>query len=126
MNRRRAVSLVLLVLLGIAIVGALTPTHPGFDDDAPPPVGAGAAEPPGVVNATLPRRREVRARVGDVVRLTVEARTSDVVELGDMALEQPVDPAVPTQLEFVADRAGTFPVRLRDAGEAVGTLRVDG
>ena len=78
------------------------------------------------MEGTLPSRREVKAQVGDVVRLTISAPASDTVELPDLSLEQPVDPGVPAEMLFVADQSGSFRVRLRESGETVGTLRVVG
>jgi hypothetical protein len=77
-----------------------------------------------VVEASLPGDKEVRARVGDVIRLLVSAPSADVVELSTLAVEQPVDADQPAELVFVADRAGRFRVRLRDAEESIGTVRV--
>jgi hypothetical protein len=85
-----------------------------------PPPSTSAA----VVTAKMPRKAAVRARVGDVVRLTVRSRFSDTVALPGLAIEGPVDQGAPAQLVFVADQAGRFPVVLRDAGQPVGTLVV--
>jgi hypothetical protein len=85
----------------------------------PPPVSRAS-----VVAARLPRKGEVRARVGDVVRLTVRSRFSDTAELPGLAIEGPVDQGAPARLTFVAEMPGRFVVRLRDAGEAVGMLVV--
>jgi hypothetical protein len=49
---------------------------------------------------------------------------ADVVEVTSLAIEEPVDAGAPAELVFVADRAGRFRVRLRDAGDAIGTLRI--
>jgi hypothetical protein len=72
----------------------------------------------------MPADKEIRARVGDVIRLVVRAPSADVVEVNTLAVEEPVDANEPAQIVFVADRAGRFRVRLRDAGDAIGTLRV--
>jgi hypothetical protein len=113
-----------LLLVAASVVGA-TSSRPPRSGERAPNAGATPTSPPAsVVEITLPGDRDVRARVGDVVRLTVRAPSSDIVELTDLALEQPVDPGVPAELVFVADQPGRFPVRLRDAGQAVGTLRV--
>jgi hypothetical protein len=93
--------------------------RPQTAPEAPP-----AASRAPVVAARLPRKGVVRARVGDVVRLTVRSRFSDTVELPELAVEGPVDQGVPARLTFVAEMPGRFVVRLRDAGESVGMLVV--
>ena len=72
----------------------------------------------------MPSSKDVRARVGDVVRLLVRAPAADMVEIPNLGVEQPVDVNAPANLTFVADQPGRFRVSLRDAGESVGTLRV--
>jgi hypothetical protein len=124
---RRFLLFAVLLLVAGSLVSAMTPhtRHSGgtpSSEVTPAPTN----RPASVVEASLPADRDVRARVGDVVRLTVSAPSADVVELADLALEQPVDAGVPAELVFVADQAGRFRIRLRDAGESVGTLRVSG
>jgi hypothetical protein len=122
---RRFALMALLLLLAASLVTAMAPRDRRLGDSrthgGEPPA---ATSPASVVEASLPNDHEVRARVGDVVRLSVRAPSADVVELTSLALEQPVDVGVPAELLFVADRAGRFGVRLRDAGELIGTLRV--
>jgi hypothetical protein len=122
---RRLLLFAALLLVALSLISAVTPRDRRFGEspDAsvqPPP----ATRPASVVQASLPAAREVRARIGDVVRLSVTAPSADVVQVTSLAIEEPVDPGASAQLEFVADRAGRFRVRLRDAGEAIGTLRV--
>jgi hypothetical protein len=122
---RRLLLFAALLLVAISLVSAMTPSEQRFRDSPganaePPP----ASRPASVVEASLPAERTVRARIGDVVRLSVRAPSADVVEVTSLAVEEPVDAGATAQLEFVADRAGSFPVRLREAGEAIGTLRV--
>jgi hypothetical protein len=123
---RRLLLLAVLLVAGASVVSALEPRDPGTDRADPAIAAAAAAPPAPVVEAALPASKEVRARVGDVVRLLVRAPSADMVELTSLGVEQPVDAGQPADLTFVADRAGRFRVRLRDAGEAVGTLRVTG
>lgn len=67
---------------------------------------------------------QVPVRLGSLVRMTVLADVSDVVVLEGygQTVQTSVDQAV--QLEVLADKAGTFPVRLRDAGMVLTTLVV--
>jgi hypothetical protein len=122
---RRLLFLAVFVLVAASVMSAMAPRQRG--SGAPP--GAGAPSPPAspaasVVEASLPTDRDVRAHIGDVVRLTVRAPSADVVQVPGLAVEEPVDSGAPAELLFVADRAGRFAVRLRDAGEAIGTVRV--
>jgi hypothetical protein len=122
---RRLLLFAVLLIVGASLVSALAARNRG--DDESPNAGAQAAAsgpPASVVEASLPADKEVRARVGDVIRLLVSAPSSDVVELSTLAVEEPVDAGQPTELVFVADRAGRFRVRLRDADESIGTVRV--
>jgi hypothetical protein len=119
---RRLFLFAVLLIVGASLVSAMEPRDRRDDSrNAGPP----ASSPPApVVEASLPTDKEVRARVGDVVRLLVRAPSADVVELSNLAVEEPVDAGQPAELVFVADRTGRFRVRLRDAGESIGTLRV--
>lgn len=67
---------------------------------------------------------QVPVRLGSVVRLTVLADVADVVvvEGYGQTIQTAVDRAV--QLEVLADRAGSFDVRLRDSGQQLTTLVV--
>jgi hypothetical protein len=119
---RRFLLFAVLLLVAASLVSAMQPrSERGSDPPSEPlPARSLASE----VRASLPKDEVVRARVGDVVRLTVSAPASDTVELSDLGLEQPVDPELPAELVFVADRPGRFAVRLHNAAETVGTLRI--
>jgi hypothetical protein len=122
---RRLLLFAVLLVVGASLVSALASRDRSSDGSG----NAGAEPPPSnppaaVVEASLPANKEVRARIGDVVRLRVRAPSSDVVELSSLAVEEPVDAEQPVELVFVADREGRFRVRLRDADEEIGTLRV--
>lgn len=122
---RRFLLFAVLLFAAVWLVAAIVPEERGSDDS--PAGGApstSASAPASMVAASLPADDDVRARVGNVVRLTVSAPATDVVELVSLGIEEPVDAGVPTEIVFVADRVGRFRVRLRDAGQAVGTVRV--
>jgi hypothetical protein len=122
---RRLLFFAVLLIVGASLVSAMAPRDRRGDDSPNAGARASASRPPAsVVEASLPGDKEVRARVGDVIRLLVSAPSADVVELSTLAVEQPVDADQPTELVFVADRAGRFRVRLRDAEESIGTVRV--
>jgi hypothetical protein len=119
---RRLLLFAVLLIVGASLVSAMSSRNRGNDEPsvAPPP----SSPPAAVVEGSLPAEKEVRARVGDVVRLLVRAPSFDVVQLSNLALEEPVDASQPAEIVFVADRAGRFHVRLRDADESIGTVRV--
>jgi hypothetical protein len=122
---RRLLLFAVLLIVAASLVSAMAPRDRRVDDSPNAGAQAPASNPPApVVEASLPADKEVRARVGDVVRLLVRAPSADVVEVSDIAVEGPVDAGQPTELVFVADRAGRFRVRLRDAAESIGTVRV--
>lgn len=122
---RRFLLFAVLLFAAVWLVAAIVPEERGSDDS---PAGGAvptlASGPASMVTASLPADDDVRARVGNVVSLTVSAPATDVVELVSLGIEEPVDAGVPTEIVFVADRVGRFRVRLRDAGQAVGTVRV--
>jgi hypothetical protein len=111
-----------LLLVASSVISVLRPRE--RQSGNVPHVAAPVRGPASVVRASLPSEEEVDAHVGDVVRLEVRAPSADIVELTSLALEQPVDASMPAELVFVADRPGRFRIRLREAGEAIGTLRV--
>jgi hypothetical protein len=121
---RRLLLFAVLLIVGTSLVSATTTQDRRADDSGKRAETPPSNPPASVVEASLPANKEVRARVGDVVRLRVRAPSFDVVELAGLAVEEPVEADQPTELVLVADREGRFRVRLRDANEAIGTLRV--
>lgn len=61
---------------------------------------------------------------GDELRLTVQGDVLDSVELVGLGLIEPVAPDTPAVFDVLADRPGSYPIRLVDSGEHVGRLRV--
>jgi hypothetical protein len=122
---RRVLLLSVLLIVGASLVSAIASRDRGSDRSPNTGAEAPPSNPPAaVVEASLPANKDVRARVGDVVRLLVRAPSSDIVELADLAIEEPVDADQAAEIVFVADREGRFRVRLRDADEAIGAVRV--
>lgn len=121
MAARRILIFVVLLLVIAVTASALAPRN----DDVRSTPSAGplpAAPPADVVDATLPGMREVRAELGDVVNLRVSDDSSDEVEIVDLGLNAPVEPDLPAELTFVADRVGRFAVTLREAGDDLGAV----
>jgi hypothetical protein len=67
---------------------------------------------------------DVAATRGDVVDLVVTGDVIDTVTIGGLAVMEPIDPDSPARVELFADRPGSFPIRLLDAGRRIGTLRI--
>jgi hypothetical protein len=136
--RRRLFVLAVVLLATGAIAAAVTPrdlrqggdTTPTTAVPAPPP-GATGGTPPGegdgvrVVDAAAARPAVVRVRRGTLVRLRVRTRGPDEVELVGLNRFAPADEFSPARFDFFAERAGTFPIRLREARRDVGRLIVD-
>lgn len=128
---RRLLLLVALLLVIAAIASAIrpsefapapkttpTPTLPA--DVATTETNAKARE----VTGLLPDRTPVKAQVGDLVSLTVKARTPDVASIAGLGITFGVAPQEDTPLQFMADTPGTFPVTLQSAGTRIGTLEI--
>jgi len=138
MLTRRLLALAAVLIGTTAVAAALAPT-PMRDGvrSAPegrrtPPAALGPRAAGGRPNHTItanftdrPSGRGVvaRARVGDLVRLVISTRRAGVVEVGELAVEA-VDPSVPTTIELLADRPGTFDVVLSDERRVLGRLEV--
>jgi hypothetical protein len=118
--RRVLLFAVLLVVIGV-IASATVPRERDAPVRPTVPAPRAAAD---VVAARLPGRRDVRARVGDIVQLEVTHDAQDVVQVLTLGVSEPVEPGFAAQLTFDADRAGRFAVTLRDAGRRIGTLDV--
>lgn len=112
---------VLSVLLAALVVGASlqaggrderTATRP-----ATPPTGS--APPTRTISrsiaATSPTPPTVRARAGDVVNLAIVSSATGTVTLDGYDRIEPVGPQSPARFSFIAERAGSFPVRLRQS-----------
>jgi hypothetical protein len=124
MAGRRVLVFIVLLLVVAAVASAIAPR--GNDADrravtpAVPPPSAAAR----VVEGVLPEDRRVRARVGDIVQIEVRHTAADQVEVIALGLSEPVEPEIPAELVFDADREGRFAVTLRDAAKRVGTVEV--
>jgi hypothetical protein len=124
MAGRRVLVFIVLLLVVAAVASAIAPR----DDDVarrpvtpavPPPAAAAR-----VVEGVLPDDRRVRARVGDIVQIEVRHPAQDEVQILALGVAEPVDPGIPAQIVFDADREGRFAVTLRDAARRVGTVEV--
>ena len=126
------------VLLGLtALVTSLAPrptiTRPGL---AQPTTTPSATETPAPTTASSRRiektisadpgksRARIRARVGDVLGLTVKGDVLDSVEIEDAGKLEPIEPGVPARFELLLDRRGELRVDLVDAERLIGLVEV--
>ena len=119
--------ILLFVVLLVVIAGFANATVPRDQDlpvRRPEPQAVPVAPPADVVAAKLPSAHDVRARVGDIVRIQVSHDAEDVVQVTTLGVSEPVEPGLAAELVFDADRAGRFAVTLRDAGRRIGTVDV--
>jgi hypothetical protein len=133
---RRLLLLAAILMLTGAIAAALTPRD--LREPAPPtqtrpvptspPAAAGGTpatrELSRTVNADARRPQTVRARVGDLLHLTVRAQSPDEVELVGLDRFEAADQFSPARFDFFVERAGSFPIRLREARREIGRLVV--
>jgi len=125
-GRRLLLFVVLLIAIG-AVASATVPREepaPVRRPESAPTVPSPGTPAARVVEARLPGRRDVRATVGDIVRIEVAHDAADVVQVLALGVSEPVEPGIAAQLVFDADRAGRFAVTLRDAQRRVGTIDV--
>lgn len=118
-GRRTLVALTVLLAtlaIGAALVAGgqdeRTATRP-----APSPI---AGSPPTrtvsrSIAAAAPAPPTVRAREGDLVRLAIVSRQAGTVTVDGYDRIEPVGPQSPARLSFIAERAGSFQVRLRQS-----------
>lgn len=123
MTGRRILSFIVALLFVAVLASAIAPR-----EQAPRPTPSSAtgvgSSPANVVEAALPPKREVRAEIGDVVTVRVRGEATDEVEIVELGVREPVEPDLPAELTFVADRTGRFAITLRDAGDRVGTVLI--
>lgn len=67
----------------------------------------------------------VEVRLNSPVQLIVLADTQDMVVVEGYGFDFRTEPGRPVIFDFVADRAGTFEVRLRESGLLLTTLSVE-
>lgn len=123
--RRLLIALALLMVI-TALAAALAPRRSSLSETpAPtsPAVAQAAAEP---VEKTLDAQADgqrIDAKVGQIVRITVNTDQLDSVELGDLGTET-ADPESPARFEILADTPGTYPIELLQAERQIGELVV--
>ena len=69
-------------------------------------------------------RSRVRARVGDVLALTVSGDVLDGVEIAELGKLEPIEPGSPARFEMLLERRGELRVSLVDAERLIGVVVV--
>lgn len=76
-----------------------------------------ARQPSRTINAELPRKRPIEARVGDTINLSLTLDQGDTVALDAFGFEEGIASGVPTIVRFVVTQAGTFELVARQANK---------
>jgi hypothetical protein len=124
--------LVVVVLMGLtALAASVAPREPVVRErpaaESSPTASAGPAASPTVRTveraiSTVGGRTRVRVTEGQLLELDVSGPELDSVELLDEVV--PIAPEAPAHFDLLADRPGSYPIVLVDAGRRVGTLVV--
>ena len=139
MLARRLLLLIAVLLVAGAFASAIAPRDTTRNDrtartggtTASTPAPAPTAGSTGLtVEAELPgpaggKTKTVRARVGDLIDLTVRAPGPDTVSIEGYDEIQPADADNPARFSFFADQEGAFDVTLQQAGTVAGRLEID-
>jgi hypothetical protein len=135
MHLRRAILLMAVILLVVAIVGALVPVpRERTPAEAPHATPGGAAAAP-LRTLSLrypPRERAPRLRVDADAHVVVQVATSVSGQATVQALDlvAQAEPDTPARFDVLATRPGRFQIAFQPAGggaaRTVGTLRVAG
>jgi hypothetical protein len=126
------------VLLGLtALVTSLAPrptiTRPGVVSPSPSATATPSPEPARTDSRRIEQtisadaghaRARIRARVGDVLALTVKGDVLDGVEIEDAGKVEPIEPGSPARFEFLLDRRGELRIDLVDAERLIGLVQV--
>jgi hypothetical protein len=128
------------VLLGLtALVTSLAPrptsVRPGVVEQTPSPSATPSPELPATASTRIEKtisadpghpRARIKARVGDILALTVRGDVLDGVEIAELGKLEPVEPGSPARFEMLLDRRGELRVSLVDAERLIGTVEVAG
>jgi hypothetical protein len=139
----RRLLLLVAVLMGItALAASVAPRQSGPTDPPPPPGRTGTATPAptpelgpaapqteDVLQETLSAApgassTRVLARPGQTLQLEVQGALFDEVILEGLDRMEAIAPEAPARFELYIDRAGRFPIRLREADRQLGEIVV--
>jgi hypothetical protein len=117
------VSVLFLVLLVLSSLGQQDQaTRNDLATTTGPPPASSTVR---TVEATMPAAKEVRAKVGDLVTLTVESEELGGVEIPAFGESEPAAPEAPAIFDVLPTEAGRYPVRSTLTGEQLGVLVVE-
>jgi hypothetical protein len=132
---RRALLLMGVILMVVAIVGALVPvpSQRGGREPAAPPAGSSAARPVRTIALRYPPAAAApRPRVAAGAHIVLQVGTSEAGQatVAALSLVAPAEPSTPARFDLLASRPGTYPVAFQPArggaARTVGTLTVRG
>ena len=117
--------IVLATVLVLLAVGSALETAGRSGRSQPPPAPvpppARPSPPSQAVVARIPvaslAPATVRARAGDLVKLTVASQQPGIVTIDGYDRIEPVESQSPARFSFLAKRIGSFPVRFRASGQ---------
>ena len=128
---------VLLGLTALATSLAPRPTapRPGVLSPTPSPTATPAPKAPATTSQRIEKtisadpghgRTRVKARVGDILALTVRGDVLDGVEITELGKLEPIEPGSPARFEVLLERRGELRVSLVDAERVIGLVEVAG
>jgi hypothetical protein len=119
---QRLLFLVALLLLVSVVAGSVVDREHDAQQATAPPLET-STPPARQVTAELPSSQQVRARVGDLVRLSVRTPEPTEVTIDALGVSAPASREVPGDVEFVASDPGRYPV-LADGEASLGEVVV--
>ncbi|MEO8091939.1 MAG: hypothetical protein ABI726_04430 [bacterium] len=133
MATRRLV-IVMLMLLGIStLAAALAPPRSeraaststtGSTTQATPLTPAGGELVRGTIDAQAKRPPRIRIGLGDQLSLEVRSTRVVQVEIARLGLTDSAAPLSPARFDLLAERQGSFEVRLQESRREIGVIEV--
>jgi hypothetical protein len=130
MAARRLIMVLLALLLVSSIAAALIPVERSTRDTSSTTTTEPAAHAPTGklvvrrIDAAAHRTPEIRMRVGDELRLTIESDRPDQVAIPALDQLEPVDLGAPAHFDLLADQARVYTVHLVEADRTIARLVV--
>lgn len=123
----RRLLIALAVLMAItALAAGLAPRESAVrdgDQTATPAAGSPAPKPIDAVLDAQAEGQTVKAKVGQIVRITVRSADLQTVSLEEAGIET-AEPDSPAIFELLADVPGSYSIDLIDPDRRIGTLEI--